>query len=169
MKPLAAWATPGPVMVAGSVEPQDVGDLLDAFSLVRARRPDARLLVVPHDPSESIVARVRQSVAGAAAWSPGDAVPDATTAVVVVQSVGLLPDLYLLGSMAYVGGGHSVLEPAALACPALEPAPAPVMASRWIDWLEDPHSARADGLKARRAVQPGAARVIAERLDQLIG
>jgi hypothetical protein len=90
--------------------------------------------------------------------------------------MGALADLYLLADIAYVGGSfgrsgqHSVLEPAACAAPVL---PAAVdgsigMARQWLAWLNDPGAARESGLAARRALSPGAARSITNRLLDLI-
>jgi 3-deoxy-D-manno-octulosonic-acid transferase len=98
--------------------------LLPAFAAVRRRYPGARLILVPHEPTEAhlravegvvaslgLPAAVRLSVAGG------------PTPLLVVDRVGVLAALYGSGSMAYVGGGfgraglHSVLEPAAWSVP----------------------------------------------------
>jgi 3-deoxy-D-manno-octulosonic-acid transferase len=127
--PLQPWASQGPVLVAGSVEPSDEGPLLRAAAMVLDEVPTARLLLVPHDPSAVALARLegRARRAGIApeAWSPADTAPAPATCCVMVAGSGALYHLYALGSIAYVGGGfrrgklHAVVEPAAYALPIL--------------------------------------------------
>jgi 3-deoxy-D-manno-octulosonic-acid transferase len=149
---LAAWAAAGPTLVAGSVEPEDAVPLREAFREVLARRPEARLLVVPHDPSSSAAARFRD-------------VPNC----VVVDTMGALADLYLLGDLACVGGGHSTLEPAVYAIPLVPTqAGAAAIARQWLAWLDDPQSARAAGISARRALAAGASSRSVARLLPLV-
>jgi 3-deoxy-D-manno-octulosonic-acid transferase len=122
---VAALASDRPTLVAGSTWPADETPLLAAWTRVRSAVPDARIIVAPHEPSESHLLplerwasreRLRAARLGAA---------DATTDVVVVDRVGVLGDLYALATVAYVGGGfhaaglHSVLEPAAFGVPVL--------------------------------------------------
>lgn len=119
-----------PTWIAGSTWPSDENVLLPAFERVRRRITDARLLVVPHEPSPNRAAEV---LAGAKArgWSIGLLSEVATSGVgedadvLVVDRVGLLATLYGVADIAYVGGGfretgvHSVLEPAVAQCPAV--------------------------------------------------
>jgi 3-deoxy-D-manno-octulosonic-acid transferase len=121
--PLPVLGGPG-TLVAGSTWPADEAVVLGAFAEARARRPDLRLVLVPHEPTEEhlrAAARaalslglprpVRLSAAGAAA------------PLLLVDRLGVLARLYGAGALAYVGGGygragmHSVLEPAAWGVP----------------------------------------------------
>jgi 3-deoxy-D-manno-octulosonic-acid transferase len=123
--PLLGFGRGAPTMVAGSTWPPDEAVLLRAFAGVRRRHPEARLILVPHQPTQAgleaiesavirlgLPAAVRLSVAGGP-------VP-----LLLVDRVGVLATLYGAGTMAYVGGGfgraglHSVLEPAAWSVPA---------------------------------------------------
>jgi 3-deoxy-D-manno-octulosonic-acid transferase len=123
---LAPLASDRPTLVAGSTWPADEVPLLDAWKVVRARVPDARLIIAPHEPTPTHLAPV-EDVARAAglrfARFGSDAQGDAD--VVIVDRVGVLGDLYALADAAYVGGGfhaaglHSVLEPAAFGAPVL--------------------------------------------------
>lgn len=177
LRPLAAWAgTGGPILVAGSVEPEDLEPLLDAFRIVRNARPDARLVVVPHDPSAGDAEAIRVGVESPAHWVPGAPAPDRNASVVIVRAVGLLSDLYALASVAYVGGGlgprgqHATIEPAAYAIPVLRTSgSSPALAQQWLHWVNDPPAARRAGLAARRALTPGASRITANRLLELLG
>ena len=125
--PLLRLGRGAPTLVAGSTWAADELVLLDAFARLRARRPDARLILVPHEPTPSHLAALDERAARARLPRPvrlsagGAAGPAA--ALLVVDSVGLLATLYGAGTMAYVGGGfgraglHSVLEPAAWGVP----------------------------------------------------
>ena len=115
-----------PTLVAGSTWPADESVLFPAWTRLRARVPDARLIVAPHEPTTSHLAPVEQWAAGAGLRLARLDDPAASTAdVVLVDRVGVLGDLYALASVAFVGGGfhaaglHSVLEPAAFGAPVL--------------------------------------------------
>ncbi len=140
-------ALPRPTLVAGSTWPSDEGILLPALRRARARIPELRLVVAPHEPDEGHLApleralrtdgwrTVRLGEVEGGGMSPGaEGTPvrgggvDPGAALegvdaVVVDRVGVLAHLYSAGTAAYVGGGfhgqglHSVLEPAAMGIP----------------------------------------------------
>jgi 3-deoxy-D-manno-octulosonic-acid transferase len=113
-----------PTLVAGSTWPTDEEHLLPAWQRIREKIPDARLVIAPHEISES---HLRNLARWATASSLKPALIDATDAaaadVILVDRYGVLGDLYSLADVAYVGGGfhsagvHSVLEPAAFGAP----------------------------------------------------
>lgn len=113
-------------LVAGSTWPADEAVLLSAFRGVRRTRPDARLMLVPHQPDSAGLRRIAASSRALGLPAPVRH-HSATTqdALVVVDEVGPLALLYAVGVIAYVGGGfgkaglHSVLEPAAWRLPVL--------------------------------------------------
>lgn len=117
--------TPHPTtLVAGSTWPEDESILLRAFREAREERPDVRLMLVPHRPSDAGFRRIAAQAASLGLPAPvrhrGATDDDPLT---VVDEVGPLAFLYEAGVIAYVGGGfgraglHSVLEPAALGLP----------------------------------------------------
>jgi 3-deoxy-D-manno-octulosonic-acid transferase len=115
-----------PTLVAGSTWGSDEEHLLPAWSRIRDKIPDARLVIAPHEVSRRHLqfietwARVR---ALRLARIDADDADDAD--VILVDRYGILGDLYALADVAYVGGGfqsaglHSVLEPAAFGVPVL--------------------------------------------------
>jgi 3-deoxy-D-manno-octulosonic-acid transferase len=123
-EPLLRLGGGAPTLVAGSTWPPDEAVLLAAFARLRVRRPDARLVLVPHEPTSEHLEALDRRAAEAGLPAParlsaeGPPVP-----LLVVDRVGVLATLYGTGTMAYVGGGfgrsglHSVLEPAAWGVP----------------------------------------------------
>ncbi|HET7585524.1 MAG TPA: glycosyltransferase N-terminal domain-containing protein [Gemmatimonadaceae bacterium] len=121
LSPLASRA---PTLVAGSTWPADERPLLSAWRRVRARIPDTRLILAPHEPTSGRVAELER-------WAAHHAIAAARlgtmaardSALVIVDRVGVLAELYALADVAYVGGGfhgaglHSVVEPAAFGAP----------------------------------------------------
>jgi 3-deoxy-D-manno-octulosonic-acid transferase len=123
---VARLASRRPTLVAGSTWPSDEAYLLPAWLQTVRDNPSARLIIAPHEPTpnhlESIGTWARS--VGLIVRKLGDS--DARGAdVVLVDTVGVLGDLYALADVSYVGGGfhsaglHSVLEPAAYGAPVL--------------------------------------------------
>jgi 3-deoxy-D-manno-octulosonic-acid transferase len=123
---LTALRSERPTLVAGSTWPSDEAALLPAWARVVARRPRARLIIAPHEPTPSHLAPIESWAAGAGLRAARIGTRAATDAdVVIVDRVGVLGDLYATAAVAYVGGAfhaaglHSVLEPAAFGAPVL--------------------------------------------------
>ncbi|HUF36776.1 MAG TPA: glycosyltransferase N-terminal domain-containing protein [Gemmatimonadales bacterium] len=122
--PLLRFGRGVPTLVAGSTWPGDEAVLLAAFARLRARHPDARLILAPHEPTAGHLVAVERAAARLGLPAPvrlGAA--DGPEPLLMVDRVGVLATLYGAGTMAYVGGGygraglHSVLEPAAWGVP----------------------------------------------------
>lgn len=116
---LAPLAGPRPTLVAGSTWPADEAVLLPAWASIAARHRDVRLVIAPHEPTETHLQPVEAWARGAGLSIARLSDPASRTAdVVLVDSLGVLGDLYALATLAFVGGGfhaaglHSVLEPA---------------------------------------------------------
>jgi 3-deoxy-D-manno-octulosonic-acid transferase len=123
-EPLLRFGAGAPTLVAGSTWAADEVVLLSAFARVRARHPDARLVLVPHEPTGEHLAALDRRAAGLGLHAPTRlSAADGPAPLLVVDRVGALATLYGAGTMAYVGGGygraglHSVLEPAAWGVP----------------------------------------------------
>lgn len=124
------------LLVAGSTWGSDHNVVLGAFARVRRTFPEARLLLVPHTPTDPVFERIRDHaralhlpapeftrdmahllMAGADESRPGS--------LLVWDQIGMLAQLYRYGCVAWVGGGfrraglHSVLEPAGWGLPVL--------------------------------------------------
>lgn len=123
-EPLLRFGRGAPTLVAGSTWPPDEAVLLGAFARVRASRPEARLILVPHEPTVDHLAALDRRAAHVGLPAPARlSTAEGPSPLLVVDRVGVLATLYGAGTMAYVGGGfgraglHSVLEPAAWGVP----------------------------------------------------
>jgi 3-deoxy-D-manno-octulosonic-acid transferase len=122
--PVLGFGRGAPTMVAGSTWPADEAVLLQAFAAVRKAHPNARLVLVPHEPTEEHLRAIEGQVAKMDVPTPVRlSAVQAPSPLLLVDRTGVLASLYGAGSMAYVGGGfgraglHSVLEPAAWSIP----------------------------------------------------
>lgn len=122
--PLLRLGAGAPTLVAGSTWPPDEDVLLTAFARLRTEHPEARLILVPHEPTERHLARAEARARELGLPRPVRLSEARRPApLVLVDRTGVLAVLYGAGTMAYVGGGfgraglHSVLEPAAWGLP----------------------------------------------------
>ena len=100
--------------------------LLPAWTKIRDKIPDARLVIAPHESTDAYVRPIESWARGSSLRLARIDAGDASDAdVVLVDRYGILGGLYALADAAYVGGGfqsagvHSVLEPAAFGAPVL--------------------------------------------------
>ena len=200
-QPLSAWGSAGHVMVAGSTHPQDEELLIDAFAVIASSDKAARLLVVPHEPGPAsvrrIVSQARRLRLEAEPWNGSPA--EIRAPIVAVDQVGVLGDLYAVGTLAYVGGGfgtsgvHSLAEPAAWGVPVLAgpgvfndaaaqpllesggvatisgPDQLPELVEKWTQWLSDPDARSVAGRAALSQIRCGAADESVQALERLLG
>ena len=170
-------------LVAGSTWGADESVLLEAFAMVRKRHSDARLVLVPHEPTATHLDGVDQRAPNHALPKPARlSAARGDEAFVLVDRVGVLARLYGIGDIAYVGGGfgraglHSVLEPAAWGLPVIfgpnwqssreaglllqagggvSLNSAASLAELWIRWLASESARRAAGQAALQVVRAG--------------
>jgi len=121
-----AWQTHTHIFVAGSTWPSDEEVLIPAFAATRSRIPEARMILAPHEPTAEHLQSVEKSLKTHRLTSCrlSQAFSQPAQAVVLVDRVGVLAELYGAGSVAFVGGSfgpgvHSVLEAAAHGLPVL--------------------------------------------------
>jgi 3-deoxy-D-manno-octulosonic-acid transferase len=122
--PLLRLGNGAPTLVAGSTWPGDERVLLDAFARLHVHRPEARLVLAPHEPTAAHLDPIERA-ASRLGLPPAVrlSAADGPVPFLLVDRVGVLATLYGAGTMAYVGGGfgraglHSVLEPAAWGVP----------------------------------------------------
>jgi 3-deoxy-D-manno-octulosonic-acid transferase len=115
----AAW-------IAGSTHAGEEERVLAAHEILLAAAPGALLILVPRHPDRfgavaELLSRRGLRFTRRSSGTP----PDASTPVLLVDTVGELASLYAAADVAFVGGslvpigGHNLLEPAALGRPVL--------------------------------------------------
>jgi len=114
-----------PVLVAGSTMPGEEGFVFDAFRKLKANVTNPMLVIAPRHPERfgevTQMARDQAFVTVRRSDLPIDAEPRAD--VVVLDTIGELPQVYQIATAVFVGGslvdtgGHNILEPAAFGKP----------------------------------------------------
>jgi len=113
-----------PTFIAGSIWPSDMRVILSGISQVIRSNPEVKLVLAPHEPTESHLAHLskwsRKHDLEYEYFSEIDALPPGAR-VLLVDGVGYLAELYHDCDIAYVGGGfsgsvHNVMEPAVARC-----------------------------------------------------
>lgn len=113
-----------PVWIAASTHPGEDQSVIDAHMNIRARLPDARLVLVPRHPVRCDEVAKQIATAGLSVARHSETTPeDAAADVILGDEMGTLQTLYGLAQAAYVGGslvdkgGHNPIEPALCALP----------------------------------------------------
>ena len=173
-----------PILVAGSTYREEEEVLFAAMKRLHQRNLRPTLILVPHEPTgerRKEIARLLEAHDFESVYYT-QLEPDADfrdTDVLVVDTVGLLAKLYLLGDAAFVGGSfhgsvHNVMEPAALARPllfgptthnayeakilqqrgaAIQVHDAMSLAQTWEEWIRNPQEAQHKGQIARSVIE----------------
>ncbi len=125
---LGRWK--GALIVAGSTWNLDEEILVSALVEIRTVHPEVRMVLVPHEVFPVNIDRLTRRCIdrGLRIMRFSDRPKNASMDIVdvlLVDVMGVLPELYAFATVAYVGGGfgeeglHSVLEPAAAGVPIL--------------------------------------------------
>ena len=117
----------GPVLIAGSVWPQDTRHLFPALFRVLKKHPGLRLIIAPHEPNDYALETIEDAFhnEGFETLRLSQVQTSLPAAVVViVDRVGVLAELYHQSQLAFVGGSfrgsiHNVMEPAVAGIPVL--------------------------------------------------
>ena len=125
-----------PILIAGSTYLEDEEVVLEAYHRLRENASHnsssnnlPHLILVPHEPTAKRIDEIQTQLdhleLSQVCFSElGEGVNLSQTDVIVIDTVGLLAQLYQLGDVAFVGGSfhgsvHNVMEPAAMAKPIL--------------------------------------------------
>jgi 3-deoxy-D-manno-octulosonic-acid transferase len=119
------------VLIAGSTYSEDERVLLDTYKLLQQNASETlpHLILVPHEPTNERVHQIRENLnlrgfSHSCFSELTEGVNLRDTDVIIIDTIGLLAKLYLMGDVAFVGGSfhgsvHNVMEPAAMAKPVL--------------------------------------------------
>ena len=124
------------ILIAGSTYSEDEQVVLEAYRRLRENASHSsdsnnlpHLILVPHEPTAERIEQIRvqldsQGLSRVCFSELKEGVDLSEVDVIVIDTVGLLAQLYRLGDVAFVGGSfhgsvHNVMEPAAMAKPIL--------------------------------------------------
>jgi 3-deoxy-D-manno-octulosonic-acid transferase len=108
-----------PVLIGASLWDEDFQVLLEGLPDILAKAPQARLVIVPHEPTEkrldSWIEALNKAALIVRSWSDWVQKPDSFSHL-IVDKVGILAELYSVATCVLVGGSfkkrvHNVLEP----------------------------------------------------------
>lgn len=108
------------VMIAGSTWPADE-DLI--FKLIYQNKNKLRFIIAPHEISaDHIDSLMQRAGKSAVRFSETNTEEVKNAEILIIDSVGMLSQLYQYGSLAYIGGGfgvgiHNILEASAFGLP----------------------------------------------------
>ncbi len=119
---LGLWVKDRKVLVLGSIWPEDwaifqpvIGEILKQY----------KVIIAPHEISQSFIDRIILGIgSNVLRWTDWSEEEAKASDVLVLNTVGLLADVYQYGSIAYVGGAfkqglHNIFEPAVYKMPIL--------------------------------------------------
>lgn len=104
------------VIIAGSTWPKDEELLLKVHAQLKFTQPNIKLILVPHEVDaasiQSTISRIKASNFSFAKFTEGNF---AAKEILVIDTIGMLSQLYQYAALAYVGGGfdngiHNILE-----------------------------------------------------------
>lgn len=110
-------------LILGSTWEADDRNVLDAVEDMLDRNKKARVIIVPHEPEQK---RVNNYLERFSRFKPLKLsemkASDVDTRLMVVDEVGVLAELYMSGTAAYIGGAfstgvHNVMEPSIMGLP----------------------------------------------------
>jgi len=113
------------VLVAGSTHPGEDEVVLDAFGIIAAQQPRARLVIAPRHIERTAAVEALASGRGFTTIRRSDGARGDNRPVLLLDTMGELAVAYRLAEVAFVGGslapigGHSLLEPLACGKPIL--------------------------------------------------
>lgn len=114
------------ILICGSTWPRDERHLLPALERLMAAHSDLTVILAPHEPLPERVAALTRwaEAAGHRVSRVSEGVGSDPARIVLLDTVGILAEVYRLGDAAYVGGAfstgvHSVIEPAIEKMPVL--------------------------------------------------
>jgi len=125
LRRLFAVAPGQTILVAGSTQGDEERILFEAFTMLRNRRPELRLILVPRHPERfEVVASMLESSGEPFQRRLQLSNQTAATPIVLVDTVGELAAVWGLADLGYVGGsmacgrgGQSMIEPAGYGVP----------------------------------------------------
>ncbi len=117
------WISENKVLVFGSLWPQDAEQVLKSLTSLLDKNSNLKIIIIPHQPTDEIISRFIPFF-GKYKYSLFSEKTNLDSRILIVNTIGLLADMYKHADIAYVGGSfkqgiHNVLEPAIYSIPVL--------------------------------------------------
>ncbi len=118
--------SPSRIFLAGSTHEGEEDIILSVYGILKKRFSDLFLIIAPRDPERRLEIS-RMATARNVSWSYRSEQQNRTRTqdLLILDTLGELPDVYALADIAFVGGslvnegGHNPIEPAAAGIPVL--------------------------------------------------
>ncbi|RMH66649.1 MAG: hypothetical protein D6677_00145 [Calditrichaeota bacterium] len=119
-----SWHENARVLIYGSIWPQDARHVLAHLKQHLTEFPDLNVIIAPHDITDTNLKTLLSYLEDIPYRLYTDGVARVHKRVIIINTIGLLADMYKYGDIAYVGGSfkqgiHNVMEPAIYGLPVL--------------------------------------------------
>jgi len=116
------WVSQKLVLIFGSVWPEDLAHLKQPIKDLLKKNISVRIIIVPHQPDTGHINEIKQFLTDEATSLFTNKSFSDEKRVLIINTVGVLADLYKYADIAYVGGSfkqgiHNVMEPAIYGIP----------------------------------------------------
>jgi 3-deoxy-D-manno-octulosonic-acid transferase len=117
------WVNKSPVFIAGSIWSEDEMHLFPAIHQLLAQY-SFNIIFAPHEPDQRTIEKIKNEFDSWGVIAFSDRSNLKNERIIIIDSVGVLADIYQYGSFAYVGGSfrqgiHNVMEAAIYGMPVL--------------------------------------------------
>jgi 3-deoxy-D-manno-octulosonic-acid transferase len=113
-------------IICGSIWPADEKEILKPLKRILKENPETKLILVPHEPHTEHVEKLKNffKTFGTDDYLNATTINKFEGRVLIINTVGILAELYRRGTLAYVGGAfttgvHNIMEPAIMGLPVL--------------------------------------------------
>ena len=116
------WVSKNIVMIFGSVWPEDLVHIKNPIKDILKNHKDVKIIIVPHQPDINHINEIKQFLTDESTSLFTSKSFSHEKRVLIINTVGVLADLYKYADIAYVGGSfkqgiHNVMEPAIYGIP----------------------------------------------------
>ncbi len=118
------WYDQGPVVIFGSIWPQGAEVVLAGMNDLLKENPRLNIIIAPHVPNTENLEMIRDFFPNQSMSFISEGFPKHGSHILVVDTIGILADLYRYAQIAYIGGGfrqgiHNVMEAAVYEIPVI--------------------------------------------------
>jgi 3-deoxy-D-manno-octulosonic-acid transferase len=118
------WLKDELIILLGSVWPEDLSQLIEPVKNILLQNSNVKVIIAPHQPNEKHIDEIKNTFAGIELIYFSRTNFSDGSKILLIDTVGILADLYKYAHIAYVGGSfkqgiHNVMEPAIYGIPVI--------------------------------------------------